>query len=85
MKLNNRIVVGITVALICLLVRLYCGIYVHDEFAENNFFIKHRATWKWKFYSPIGQSDLKINDLPFEERIEQKYFNEFVRDQNLSR
>ena len=85
MKMKNRIILGIVITLMCLLVRLYCGLYVHDEFAESNFFIKHRATWKWKFYSPIGQSDLKMNDLTLDEQIEQKYFNEFVKDQNLSR
>ncbi len=83
--MRKKLFLGISIALITLLTRLYCGVYVHDEFAEENFFIKHRPTWKWKFYSPIGQSDLKLQDLIPEKQSEQKYFNEFVRDQGLSR
>lgn len=64
---------------------MLCGVYIHDEFGEKHFFIKHRPIWKWKFYSPLGQSDLKIEELTSDEQIEQKYFDEFVRDQNLSR
>jgi hypothetical protein len=48
------------------------------------FFFKHRPTWKWKFSSPQGMSDIKLEELSEEKQIEQKYFNEFVRDQGLS-
>lgn len=83
--MKKNIIIIISIALIGLLTRLYCGVYIHDEFAEENFFIKYRPTWKWKFYSPIGQSDLKLHDLTLEKQIEQKYFNEFVRNQSLSK
>ncbi len=83
--MKKKLLLGFTVVLVGLLLRLYCGIYVHDEFAKENFFIKYRPTWKWKFYSPIGQSDLKLKDLTTEKQIEQKYFDEFVRDQGLSK
>lgn len=66
-------------------IRFFCGVYHHDEFPEEYFFIKHRPIWKWNFYSPIMMSDTKIEELSKEEQIEQKYFNEFVRDQGLSR
>ncbi len=65
--------------------RMFCGVYIHDEYGEMRFFIKHRPTWKWEFYSPIGQSDLTIEELTLEKQIEQNYFNEFIRDQKLSR
>lgn len=65
--------------------RLWLGIYVHDEFGENHLFIKHRPTWKWKFSSPIGMSDKQLVDLPVDKRNEQLMFNEFVKDQGLSR
>jgi hypothetical protein len=68
-----------------LTIRLFCGIYIHDEFAEKHFFIKHRPCWKGIFYSPLGMSDNKIEELSEENQIEQKYFNEFVRNQGLSR
>jgi hypothetical protein len=83
--MRKKLIFGISIALIVLLIRLYCGVYVHDEFGDKCFFIKHRPTWKWKFFSPIGQSDLKLQDLTPENQTEQKYFNEFVRDQGLSR
>ncbi|MET3026238.1 hypothetical protein ABXT06_06150 [Flavobacterium sp. UW10123] len=75
----------IFILIIVVAVRLFCGVYAHDEFGGTNFFIKHRPTWKWSFYSPFGMSDKKMEDLSKEEQIEQKYFNEFVLDQGLSR
>ncbi|MBF4486738.1 hypothetical protein [Flavobacterium sp. CSZ] len=68
-----------------LIVRLFLGVYEHDEFAESHLFVKHRPTWKWKFYSPQGMSDTKLEELTEEKQIEQKYFNEFITDQGLSR
>ena len=51
---------------------------------RKTFFIKHRHTLKWTFYSPLGMSDMKIEELSNEKQIEQIYFNEFVLDQGLS-
>lgn len=82
--MRKKIILTISIVIVGLLIRLYCGIYRHDEFAENHFFIKYRPSWKWKFYSPIGQSDLKFEDLTPEKQIEEKYFNEFVREQGFS-
>ena len=76
---------GIFIFTTVLTIRLFCGVYIHDEFLERHFFIKHRPTWKWTFYSPLGMSDNKIEDLSKEKQTEEKYFNEFVRDQGLSR
>lgn len=59
-------------------VRLFCGVYVHDEFNETHFFIKHKPTWKWKFYSPQEMSDTKFEQLTPEQKIEQNYRNEFI-------
>lgn len=68
-----------------IIIRFFCGIYIHDEFGEKHFFIKHRPTWKWKFYSPIGMSDTKFEELNIEKQIEQRYFDEFVSKQDLSK
>lgn len=65
--------------------RLFLGVYVHDEFYEKHLFIKHRPTWKWKFYSPSGMSNLTMDDLTDKEKKEQLLFNEFIRDKGLSR
>lgn len=83
--MRNKIFIGIFIFTGVLIIRLFSGIYIHDEFAEKHFFMKHRPSWKWTFYSPIGMSDNKIEKLSKENKIEQKYFNEFVRDQGLSR
>ncbi len=65
--------------------KLFMGVYIHDEFGDPHIFIKHRPTWKWKFYSPLGMSDRDINDLSENKKLEQLLFNEFIRDQGLSR
>ncbi len=61
-----------------LVIRLFCGVYVHDEFGEDVYFIKHKPTWKWRFYSPRGMSDLSINEMTIEQKNEQLLFDEFV-------
>ncbi|MBB4804470.1 hypothetical protein HNP37_004562 [Flavobacterium nitrogenifigens] len=83
--MKRKIVIGIFIFSIAITIRFFCGVYHHDEFPEEHFFIKHRPIWKWTFYSPIKMSDTKIEELSKEEQIEQKYFNEFIRDQGLSR
>ncbi len=83
--MKKKIILGIFIFATLLIVRLFCGVYIHNEFAGKHFFIKHRPTLKWTFYSPIGMSDKKIEELSKEEQIDQKYFNEFVLDQGLSR
>jgi len=83
--MKRKIVIGIFIFATIITIRFFCGVYQHDEFSEKYFFIKHRPTWKWIFYSPIGMSDKKIEEFSKEEQTEQKYFNEFVKDQGLSR
>lgn len=83
--MKKIISIGIFIFVSVLITRIFCGVYIHDEFAERHFFIKYRPSWKWTFYSPLGMSDIKIEELSKEKQTEQKYFNEFVRDQGLSR
>lgn len=64
--------------ILILFFRFFFGIYEDDEFGEIHIFKKYRPTWHWYFYSPIGQSDKKIEYLSKEEQIEQKYWNEFI-------
>jgi hypothetical protein len=82
MKKTLLIIVAIVLGLEA---RLWFGVYKHDEFAETHFFLKHRSTWKWSFYSPIGMSDLKPENLNEEERKEQLLFNEFISSKGMSR
>ncbi len=65
--------------------RFWIGIYRHDEFNNTHLFLKHRPIWKWKFYSPTGMSDLKINEMTPAQQQEQRLFNEFVKNRGLSR
>jgi hypothetical protein len=83
--MRKGIVLSLVIIITLFIIRLFCGIYTHDEFSDNIFFIKHRPTWKWRFYSPIGMSDTRIEELTNAEKIEQIYFKEFVTDQGLSR
>ena len=66
------------IIIIALVVRLFCGIYIHDEYKEQNLFIKHKPSWKWKFYSPSGMSELKFEEMTEEQKAEQKYWDEFI-------
>jgi hypothetical protein len=83
--MRKGIVLSLVIIIALIMTRLFCGIYTHDEFCDNIFFIKHRPTWKWRFYSPIGMSNTKMEELTNTEKIEQLYFKEFVTDQGLSR
>jgi len=79
------LVIGISIFLLLIIGRLFCGVYVHDEFGDRIFFLKHKPTWKWKFYSPQGMSDIRFEKLNSEQQIEQKYFDEYVTQQGISR
>jgi len=59
--------------------RFFSGVYQNDEFGGNHLFIKHRPTWHWYFYSPIGLSDRANGDLLPEEQLEQQYWDEFIK------
>jgi hypothetical protein len=52
--MKKKVVILISAFAAVLIVRLFLGVYEHDEFAESHLFVKHRPTWKWKFYSPQG-------------------------------
>jgi hypothetical protein len=71
---------GILILIIGILVasKFWIGIYAHPEFGGSNIFIKHRAIWKTYFYSPLGESDMKLSELSAEKQKEQLYFNEFI-------
>ncbi len=66
--------------LFLLLVWLFCGFFESSEFAgEWHFFVKYKPTFKLIFYSPVGESDMKLADLTPEQRIEERYFEEYVK------
>lgn len=46
-----------------LLAFLWIGIVADPEFGERNLFIKAHPTFKLSFHSPIGMSDMTIDDL----------------------
>ena len=63
---------------LCFAVRFFCGVFEHDEFDEDIYFIKYKPTWKWRFYSPRGMSDLELNQMTNEQKYEQKMFDKYV-------
>lgn len=63
---------------VLLISKYWIGIYAHPEFGDKTIFVKHRAIWKTFFYSPIGESNIKLTDLSIEKQEEQLLFNEFI-------
>ena len=78
MNKKKGIIILIVGLLFCLTIRLFCGVFEHDEFGNDVYFVKHRPTWKWRFYSPTGMSDLELNQMTVEQKNEQLLFDEFV-------
>lgn len=74
-KHKLTLVIGL---LLCITIRLFCGVFEHDEFGDDVYFIKHKPTWKWRFRSPQGMSDLKIDQMTPAQQEEQILFDEFV-------
>lgn len=74
-KTNLYIIIG---AVFFLLSWLFVGVFRDDEFYEPNLFTKYQPTFKVNFYSPIGMSDLTVNDLPSDKKLEEIAFEEFV-------
>ncbi len=58
--------------------RLFFGVFEHDEFGNDVYFIKHQPTWKWRFYSPKGMSDLDLEQMSEEQKNEQILFDKFI-------
>jgi len=76
--MKKNIVIITILILLSIGFRLKIGMYEDDEFAENYLFVKYRLTWKWKFYSPRGMSDMTLDEMSKEKRQEQILFDEFV-------
>ena len=80
--MKKKLAILVVLVILC---RFFIGVFSHDEFGGTHIFIKHKPTWKWKFYSPLGMSDMKLEDLSKEKQREQMLFNEFVSDKGLSK
>jgi hypothetical protein len=79
-KLNTYILIGIFFLVITW---LFVGIFRDDEFYQPELFIKHRATFKVNFYSPIGMQDIKLNELDSIKKNEEVAFQEFVINKDI--
>lgn len=75
---------GIIGIILFVTTRFFCGVFEHDEFGDDVYFIKHKPTWKWRFKSPRGMSDLELDQMNEEQKEEQILFDEFV-DKRISR
>ncbi len=73
-KKSGIIVGGLSI----LLLWLFCGVFEDQEFSILYGFVKHRPSFKVFFYSPLGESDIKMEQLTWRKQLEEKAFNEFV-------
>ena len=78
-KHRDKLIAGILVLLL-LPTWLFLGIFQDREFAVLYLFTKHRPSLKFFFYAPIGESDTQLKDLPANQQIEEKAFDEFIYD-----
>jgi hypothetical protein len=62
---------------------LFCGVSRDTEFYEHTIFIKYRPTMKLYFYTPIGESDLKLSDLTDDKKKEEIFYQEFIDEQGV--
>lgn len=59
-------------------VKLFGGVYKDDEFGQKKFFIKHKPSWKFYFYSPRSMSNVTLEEMPENKRSMQIMYDEFV-------
>lgn len=78
--MNNEIKIAIVLIIFSW---LFIGVFSEPEFGDKTIFIKHKPTFKIEFYSPIGESDLKLSELNKEKQIEEIAFQEYIINQNL--
>lgn len=56
----------------------FVGIKYDTEFYEPEFFVKHKPNFKIEYYSPLGESDLTLNDLNGDRREQEIAYRDFV-------
>ncbi len=56
----------------------FVGIKYDTEFYEPEFFVKHKPSFKIEYYSPIGESDLTLNDLYGDKREQEIVYRDSV-------
>jgi hypothetical protein len=79
-KLNIYLILAF---LSLLMTWLFVGVSYHDEFFEPTLFTKYKPTFKVKFNSPIGMSDLTFENLSPDRQLEENAFQEFVKNQGI--
>jgi len=77
--MNNYLKIGLIFVILSF---LFIGVYEDDEFNEASIFLKYKPSLKMHFESPIGMQDLKISDLSTENQIEEKYYEDFIKNQH---
>ena len=77
---NIYIVLG---TVFVILTWLFVGLFEDAEFYESNLFTKYRPTFKVNFYSPNGEQDIEIADMPADRKVEELAFQEFVTKRHI--
>lgn len=58
---------------------LFVGVKKHPELKEYFIFLKYKPSFKVIFYSPIGKSDKRLEDLSLAEQKEELAYSEFAK------
>lgn len=74
---QNKLIMGLGIALLLTAI-LFVGQYYDPQDGDRTLFIKHRATFKQIFYSPIAYHRLFPTKLSSSEILEEQYFQEFI-------
>lgn len=83
--MNSRFAFLIVGFIVMILMFLFIGISYDSEFHEPNIIIKYNPSIKMKFTSPIGESDLILNDLDdCDKREELAYQDCAIKNKNNS-
>lgn len=83
--MNIRFAFLIVGFIVMILMFLFIGIAYDSEFHEPNIIIKYKPSIKMKFSSPIGESDLTLNDLDdCDKREELAYQDCVIKNKNNS-
>ncbi len=79
MKKRRLIFTGLSLAL-SLAAWLILGIYRDREFGSHHLFVKHKPTFKLRFYAPLGKSDRTLNELNPKESHEEVMYREYIEE-----
>jgi len=61
---------------------LFTGVFLHREYQTYNLFLKFKPSFKFYFYSPVGESDRVLKSMSSGEQRNEKDYAEFVENKH---